>query len=104
VFVFSFRSVQELAGASFLHNLSSGEAGELAEAIRAVHNGEDRGDLCISQYEVAIWNGKEIIELLKPDEGISTRNNFSVCTALKLFRYCFVPRFSHRMMIKSLQK
>lgn len=49
--------VQELAGAALLHDLAPGEAGELAEAIGAVDDGEALGHLSVGQDEVAICRG-----------------------------------------------
>lgn len=49
--------VEELAGAALLHDLAPGEAGELAEAIGAVDDGEALGHLSVGQDEVAICRG-----------------------------------------------
>ena len=46
--------VEEAAGASFLHHLSPGEAGQLAEAVGAVHDRVATATLSVSQQEVTI--------------------------------------------------
>ena len=53
----ALRPVQELAGAALLHDFGAGEARELAEAIRAVDNGEALGHLRVGQDEVAVCLG-----------------------------------------------
>ena len=45
---------EELAGAALLHDLGPREAGELAEAIRAVDDGVGVGDLSVAQDKVAV--------------------------------------------------
>lgn len=41
--------------AALLHQLAAGEAGQLAEAIGAVDDGEDGLDLRVSKNEVTVW-------------------------------------------------
>lgn len=45
--------VQELARAAFLHNVRARPARQLAEPVRAVHDGVAR-DLRVAQHEVAV--------------------------------------------------
>lgn len=47
-------SVEEAAGASLLHHLGANEAGQLTEAVRAVHDGVATATLSISQQEVTV--------------------------------------------------
>lgn len=53
-----FRPVEELAGATLLHDLRPRESRQLAEAIGAVDDRIDRRHLRISQYKVAICEQK----------------------------------------------
>lgn len=46
--------VEELACAPLLHDLGPGEAGEVAEPVRAVDDGIGRGNLGIAQDKVAV--------------------------------------------------
>lgn len=48
-----FNPVEEVASAGFVHDLRARVAGELAESIRAVDDG-DLGDLCIAEHKVAV--------------------------------------------------
>ena len=48
---------EELAGAALLHDLGAREAGELAEAVAAVHDRVRRRNLRVPQHEVRVWNG-----------------------------------------------
>lgn len=49
-------AVQELAGATLLHDLSAREPRELAEPIRAVDDGVDGRHLCVAEHEVTVCN------------------------------------------------
>ena len=49
------RPVQEVTLARLLHDLRPPKAGELAEAVGAVHYGVSTATLSISQQEVAVW-------------------------------------------------
>lgn len=55
-------AVQELTGTALLHDLCSGEACELAEAIWAVDDGKTLRHLSVGQDEVAVcmWSGREV--------------------------------------------
>lgn len=52
-------AVQEVAQAALLHQLTAGKAGQLAEAVRAVNDGVERLNLCVSQDKVAVWSGEQ---------------------------------------------
>lgn len=48
------RAIQEVTRAALLHQLGAGVAGEVAEAVGAVHNGVERLDLGIPQHKVTV--------------------------------------------------
>lgn len=48
-------AVQEVANAALLHQLAAGEAGQLAEAVRAVDDGIEGLDLSVAQDKVTVW-------------------------------------------------
>lgn len=48
-------AVQEVTHAALLHQLATGEAGQLTEAIRAVDYGVEGLDLSIPQDKVTVW-------------------------------------------------
>lgn len=48
-------AVQEVAHAALLHQLAAGEAGQLAEAVRAVDDGIEGLDLSVAQDKVTVW-------------------------------------------------
>lgn len=50
-------AVQEVAHAALLHQLAAGEAGQLAEAVRAVDDGVKGLDLSVPQDKIAVWMG-----------------------------------------------
>lgn len=50
-------AVQEVTHAALLHQLATGEAGQLAEAVGAVDDGVDGRDLSVPQDEVTVWFG-----------------------------------------------
>lgn len=52
-------SMEEAAGASFLHHLSPNKAGQLTEPVRAVHDGVPMATLRISQEEVTVCKGNK---------------------------------------------
>lgn len=45
---------EEAAAAVLLHHLGAGEAGQVAETVRAVDNGETTADLSVGQDEIAV--------------------------------------------------
>lgn len=57
--------VQELARAPLLHDVRARPARQLAEPVRAVHDGVRR-HLSVAQHEVAVW-GQEVIKLVQSD-------------------------------------
>ncbi len=63
--------VEELASTALLHDLSPGKSGELAEAVRAVHDGEGRGHLGVAQHKVAVCKHEDH----GPESSFSTRSN-----------------------------
>lgn len=52
-------SMEEAAGASFLHHLGPDEACQLTKPIRAVHDGVTMTTLRVSQQEVTVCKGSE---------------------------------------------
>ena len=54
------RPVQELAGAALLRDLRALVARQLAEAVRAVHDGVERGHLGVPEHEVGVC-GRRVI-------------------------------------------
>lgn len=50
-------TMQEAAGAGFLHHLRPNEAGQLAKAVRAVHDGVAVTTLSAPQQEVTVCKG-----------------------------------------------
>lgn len=58
ILLLRFRPVEELAGATLLHDLRPRKTGQLAEAIGAVDDRIDRRHLRISQYKVAVCEQK----------------------------------------------
>lgn len=52
-------SVEEAAGARFLHYLCPNKAGQLTKPVRAVHDGVAVTTLSVSQEEVTVCKAKE---------------------------------------------
>lgn len=48
-------AVQEVAHAALLHQLATGKASQLAEAVRAVDDGIEGLDLSVAQDKVTVW-------------------------------------------------
>ena len=58
--VAGLRTVQEVTHAALLHQLATGKAGQLAEAIGAVDYGIEALDLSVPEDEVTVWEeGRE---------------------------------------------
>lgn len=55
-----FWTIEEMAAARFLHDLSATVACELTEAVRAVDDGKASWALCIGQQEVAVCGEEEV--------------------------------------------
>lgn len=53
-------AIQEVTHAALLHQLATGEAGQLTEAIRAVDYGIEGLDLGIPQDKVTVWGGGKL--------------------------------------------
>lgn len=69
-------AVQEVTHAALLHQLAAGEAGQFAEAIRAVDYGIKGLDLSVPQDKIAVWMWTENRKITKQMRG---SNQFPLC-------------------------
>jgi hypothetical protein len=53
--------VEELTGASLLHDLSTSEACQFTEPVRAVHDGVQGRNLGVAEHEIAVCNHTETL-------------------------------------------